>query len=553
MSEPKGRSPFTLAPNPRVYYQNSRLEEQFDEIRQRLMLESGIFLITGDVGVGKTLLYRKLVASLREHFSILAIDDSVITPTRLKKRLVNFLRNIEVPERRAGPTTRTRVLFVVDEAQNLDFDAYEFLRDLINKDRAGGIVFSVLLVGQTEILARLNMVDLRQFQQRILVHLHLRPLSADQVSDYISYRLKAVGLPEKTFDRSARRAVASLSQGIPRSVNILCARGLYAASRARKSVVTKRMLTNIAEQHLVLQREVSRFSKAPFAVGAVLVSLLGVGGWLYINSALDLLERGGAGKVAESSSSEKPAREIETFLAGTGNGADVSPSQNSELLGDSQELALAEEPAAINLEKESTELEIPEAVSLSLEQRLLFSWVGGEVPQGEQLCESAQQYGLACLKVEDEEFQVLVELNRPAIIRTQANDFDERLLITSIDQQGIVKVVNVDGESYEVPRATLETIFTGDFELLWVPPTGYLWPLRVGSSNYELTYWLQDALNRLGYVDGRIITGGIYTQEFADIVKGMQRKMGLAPDGILGPLSIVGINNALGGDAPKLR
>src|SRR5262249_32411152 len=71
---------------------------------------------------------------------------------------------------------------------------------------------------------------------------HLEPLKAEEVSAYVNRRLGVAQIEERahdlpTFTESAMNAIATLSHGVPRVVNIICDRSLENAWQDKTHVV----------------------------------------------------------------------------------------------------------------------------------------------------------------------------------------------------------------------------------------------------------------------------------------------------------------------------
>jgi general secretion pathway protein A len=129
-----------------------------------------------------------------------------------------------------------RTILIVDEAQNLASDALEELRMLSNINTDKQQFLQIILVGQPQLKELLRAPQLLQFAQRVSSDFHLKPFSADEVHEYIHFRLKAVGSHSTLFSDEACRFIAEVSHGVPRTINILCDTALVYgfASEARK-------------------------------------------------------------------------------------------------------------------------------------------------------------------------------------------------------------------------------------------------------------------------------------------------------------------------------
>jgi hypothetical protein len=64
-------------------------------------------------------------------------------------------------------------------------------------------------------------------------------------------------------------------------------------------------------------------------------------------------------------------------------------------------------------------------------------------------------------------------------------------------------------------------------------------------------FWLQDALNTLGRIEGKVITGGVYTGVLTEKVRDLQADYDLPADGVLTVATAMLISRLLG-ETPTL-
>src|SRR4030095_13469136 len=77
---------------------------------------------------------------------------------------------------------------------------------------------------------------------------HLTPLNREEVLEYIESRLMVAALPADEFTGPAVNAIASISGGIPRTVNLLCERSLDLARRRGVSPINTLIVRRAAKQ-----------------------------------------------------------------------------------------------------------------------------------------------------------------------------------------------------------------------------------------------------------------------------------------------------------------
>jgi type II secretory pathway predicted ATPase ExeA len=236
--------PFSILPDPDLIYwgQNHRLA--FAMLEFGVMNSAGFTVITGEIGCGKTTLLRYLLKRLDSHVAVGLISNTPRGPDGL---LAWVMMSLNQPFEGSYPTLfkrfhqflydeyskGRRVILIVDEAQNLGLEALEELRMLSNINADKYQFLQIILVGQAQLKDMLRTPQLVQFAQRVSSDFHLKPLNVREVGEYIEYRLKAVGSTRRLFSDSACKLIAEASNGIPRTINILCDTALvygYAAS-----------------------------------------------------------------------------------------------------------------------------------------------------------------------------------------------------------------------------------------------------------------------------------------------------------------------------------
>jgi general secretion pathway protein A len=104
------------------------------------------------------------------------------------------------------------------------------VRLLSNVETAKRKLLQIVLIGQPELDQRLAQDGrLRALQQRIAVRYRIQPLRPDEVAEYVRHRLQTAGSDGTThFTTEALFAIARLSEGVPRRINLLCDQALVA-------------------------------------------------------------------------------------------------------------------------------------------------------------------------------------------------------------------------------------------------------------------------------------------------------------------------------------
>jgi general secretion pathway protein A len=253
-------TPFGVTPDPRFFYGHPLYLEGLAALVHGIEAKKGFMLVTGEVGTGKTILLRKLMRQLEARVHFIFVSNSHLTSYSLvelmvqhlglsnkeKNRLemIQELNNYLIRELQAGRT----VALLIDEAQKLSDDALEGLCDLSNLETDEEKLLQIILVGQPELVAKLNKSSLRRIKQRITIHHRLYSLqTTSEIDHYIRHRLQIVGYegPE-IFTKEAIDAIWHYSGGTPRSINILCDAALAMACVAGRKKISPYMLMRAA-------------------------------------------------------------------------------------------------------------------------------------------------------------------------------------------------------------------------------------------------------------------------------------------------------------------
>lgn len=235
--------PFTLTPNTNFYLGLQPHNEALDVLLTALKTGEGFIKVVGEVGTGKTLICRKLLNEIPNHFVTAYIPNPYLTPDELRRavavelgvkqaqRMSTQLLTQRIQERLLSLHNEGHsVVLILDEAQALPSESLEALRLFTNLETETRKLLQVVLFAQPELEERLSEKQFRQLRQRITFSYQLRPMTAVEVQHYIQYRLKVAGYKGSTlFSAVICKKIAKATKGIPRLVNVLCHKMLMLA------------------------------------------------------------------------------------------------------------------------------------------------------------------------------------------------------------------------------------------------------------------------------------------------------------------------------------
>ena len=253
-----GSDPFSLRPHLRFLYDSTAFEETMSHLVYGLENGEDLTLITGEIGTGKTLALQNLIQTISSVYTVALINVTQINFDELLKLLIGQLEltlpphpdrgdmiNLLLTDMRSRQARRSKVLLVIDEAQDLDKDSLEGVRLLLNLAQPGDQVLQIVLSGQLTLAAVLESPELAQLKQRIRVHYRLETLGDGEVAAYINHRMMVAGCDHEVFTRGALRRISELSGGVPRLVNALADHALLAAFVDGKKKVSENHVEEI--------------------------------------------------------------------------------------------------------------------------------------------------------------------------------------------------------------------------------------------------------------------------------------------------------------------
>lgn len=229
--------PFENSFSPAFYFPGETHEAARLKLRYVIENRLGAAVLCGGIGTGKTAIVALLHHELSEkHGPVVSVAFPQMPPAEFLAYLAMKLGAVEsAAELRVGIDrsfgrieSRLRAFsqhgrrptIVIDEAHLIDdVHIFECLQFLLNLQDDAACSFSLLLVGGTSLLGRLERMP--QFNDRIAVRSVIEPFSRDETLRYVAHRLAVAGAKRDIFERRALEALCDRSGGVPRRINRL--------------------------------------------------------------------------------------------------------------------------------------------------------------------------------------------------------------------------------------------------------------------------------------------------------------------------------------------
>jgi general secretion pathway protein A len=270
--------PFQLTPDARFFFESTVHRQAMAYMVYGLHHAEGFIVITGEVGAGKTILVDNLLSTIDQSNFVtakivttqLAGDDLLLLVAGAfgiakeglaKGSLLQRINDFVLAQQRSGK----RLLLIVDEAQNLSFEALEELRMLSNIVANRTMALQSFLLGQPQFRATLGSPRLEQLRQRVTAAYHLGPLNEAETKAYIEHRLRrADWKDDPQFTDDCFPLVYKHTGGVPRQINTLCSRLLLFGFLEELHTLTASAVEKVATD---LKQEIAVVTVQPDVTG----------------------------------------------------------------------------------------------------------------------------------------------------------------------------------------------------------------------------------------------------------------------------------------------
>ena len=262
--------PFNSGPDLRFLYLTPSHAEAYRGMLSGIKERKSLTVITGDPGVGKTVLIRALLAQLDQKVRTALIVFTLLEFSDLLKSICRDLGILtggqdtsvllEMFYRYLFETPQDEtVAIIIDEAQGLDVSVLNDLVSLWATDNPY-LQLQAVLIGQPGLETKLDAQELKSLRDMIAFRYHVRPLTRQESSAYIDHRLRIVGSSSlEVFKPEAVDRICDCAAGNPRTINTVCEGALLVGyGMYRRKIDTRIVNEAIEDLRLSQPREAKR-------------------------------------------------------------------------------------------------------------------------------------------------------------------------------------------------------------------------------------------------------------------------------------------------------
>ena len=229
-------------------------------IIEGIQTRSGIVIVTGQEGVGKTTILRACLHRA---------DPNTLKMISVQLPTVSYPDLVAVVARALGLDVQTddveallaqahaalreeyqagrNIALIIDEAQHMPLDTLASLSRLVTLEASQVNLLQIVIAGSPELKKMLDLKALHPLKRHIAVHATLSPLTKTESIAYIRDHLaKAAEVPDTIFSRKALKHIVKHARGVPKILNILCVdallMGAYGYEKPVSAKTVKKMI-----------------------------------------------------------------------------------------------------------------------------------------------------------------------------------------------------------------------------------------------------------------------------------------------------------------------
>ncbi len=274
--------PFSFAPDTEFMVPLRPHKLVRDTLTNAIDRSPTIALVTGDWGIGKTLVARSILDLYQNQDSARTECPKSFSdpPVNSIADLVLWIQGNQIGSTAAWGTVasaleqaksqNTRIILIVDEAQALSSSNVKDLAVLAESSVKINLDLHILLFGQTEFQMTLKLSTFTMLNSLITLKLHIDELSRSETKAFITERLRLAGAADPIFSDGAVQLIAKACRGNPRRIIKLCNILLFLAKGRSLLFIDEKftrqaLINNVSPESMSLTNAVAEPEKGELA------------------------------------------------------------------------------------------------------------------------------------------------------------------------------------------------------------------------------------------------------------------------------------------------
>ncbi len=251
--------PFRISPDPRFLYLSPQHKETLSKSLYMVQNKIGPLYVTGPIGSGKTTvartIYQKLADMPKTQVALIIAPNLKTSNAFLREIMNEFevktersyvdsLKNFSEFLKEQFKNDFSPVL-LIDEAQNLPFDALKLVHYLLNFETNKQKLLQIVLFGQSQLERKIE--GFAELKSRMFPSA-LAALSREETEAMIQFRWTVAGGKKQPFEAEAINEIYRASLGLPREIVKICDLALLRTFNDTRTVVDKDVVAATAEE-----------------------------------------------------------------------------------------------------------------------------------------------------------------------------------------------------------------------------------------------------------------------------------------------------------------
>jgi general secretion pathway protein A len=252
-------SPFLDVSDPKFLFLTRQHEVALAELAEFVTARQGVAVVSGDDGVGKTMLMQALIQRLPQSFLPLILSRPAAEPLAITLMIARSL-GLDLGERtlvslspladaiKAAAQQNQYLLLIMEDAHLLTDQNLEEIYMLSQLGNQGQHLMPIILVGRKGLTQKISSKANQRLHGLIRTNISLGSLTFEETTLYIDHRLQQVGSSFKErFAEGCNGQIFSRTGGIPRRINQACDQALNRAWQENRSRVSRDLLVGEAQ------------------------------------------------------------------------------------------------------------------------------------------------------------------------------------------------------------------------------------------------------------------------------------------------------------------